>query len=283
MRQRRIRRAALLAAALALPVAGLTLAAATAAFPGGQEPAPGYDDTPYLPDSPWRVHDRDRPRPPVVTPGTASTQDRAGAPPSDAVVLFDGTGLASWESAEREGPAGWEVQDGWFQVNGTGDIRTRQHFGDCQVHVEFCAPPPRYDSQGRGNSGVFLMGRYEVQVLDNHENPTYADGHAAGLYGQHPPAVNACRPPGQWQTYDIVFEAPRFQGTRLLRPARATVLHNGVLVHHRRAFLGETCWRSVPRYLAHSPRGPIWLQDHGSPVRYRNLWVRPLAGLDREG
>ena len=236
----------------------------------------GYTDTPVLPGSKWRVHDADRPHPPVVTPPSPSTRERPGKPPSDAIVLFDGKDLSRWKG--RKGPARWLVlEDGSMQVNRTGDIETVQHFGDCQLHVEW-ATPERVTgrSQGRGNSGVFLMGRYEIQVLDSYRNVTYADGQAAAIYGQKPPDVNACRPPGEWQTYDIVFRAPRFDGDRLVSPAYVTVLHNGVLVHDHVALLGPTRHRALPSYSPHPPKGPIKLQDHGNPVRYRNVWVRPL-------
>ncbi len=236
--------------------------------------APGYDDTPFLPGSRWRVHDSARPRPAVVAPG-----ERPGDPPADAVVLFDGTSLDAWRSAGTDGdPARWRLVDGAMEVNGTGSIETRESFGDVQLHVEWRTPtPPEGESQGRGNSGVFLMGRYEVQVLDSFENETYADGQAAALYGQRPPDVNASRPPGEWQSYDIVFLAPRFEGERLVEPARITVFHNGVLVHHDRAFLGPTRHRALPEYTPHPPEGPIQLQDHGNPVRFRNVWVRRLG------
>lgn len=243
-----------------------------------QQASPGYDDTPYLPGSRWRVHDSTRPHPPVVTPG-----ERPGAPPSDATVLFDGSGLDAWQAAGSDGePARWRLVDGAIEVNGTGSIETRELFADVQLHIEWRTPvPPEGESQGRGNSGVFLMGRYEVQVLDSYENVTYADGQAAALYGQRPPDVNASRAPGKWQSYDIVFLAPRFEDGRLVEPARVTVLHNGVLVHHDRAFLGPTRHRALPEYAPHPPQGPIQLQDHGNPVRFRNVWVRRLDGRVR--
>ncbi len=230
----------------------------------------GYDDTPYLPGSEWRVHDIRRPQPPVVAPGP---------PPSDAVVLFDGVDLAAWRSTGG-GPVGWRVADGYAEVvPSAGDIETVEHFGDCQLHVEWAAPAEvSGSSQGRGNSGVILMGRYEVQVLDSHGNPTYADGAAAAVYGQHPPLVNASRPPGEWQAFDVVFHAPRFDGGAVARPAVMTVFHNGVLVHHARELLGATAHRAVGRYEPHPPTGPVRLQDHGDLVRYRNVWVRRLAG-----
>lgn len=166
----------------------------------------GYYDTPVIPGSTYKVHDGARPQPRVVRPGTVSTPEKPGERPSDAVALFDGTGdLGGWE-AQKGGPAGWKVEDGSLHVvPGTGDIQTREQFGDCQLHLEFAAPSVvKGDSQGRGNSGVFLMGRYEIQVLDCFQNPTYADGTTGAIYGQYPPLVNACRPPGEWQVYEII-------------------------------------------------------------------------------
>jgi hypothetical protein len=234
-----------------------------------------------IPGSQWRVHDSRRPQPPVVTPGTFSTPEQPGRPPSDAVVLFDGTDLSRWTG--RDGEARWKVENGYMEVTRTGSIETREHFGDCQLHIEWAAPVEvKGDSQGRGNSGVFLMGRYEIQVLDGYENPTYADGLTAALYGQYPPLVNACRRPGEWQTYDIFFVAPRFDGSRLVSPAYATVVHNGVLVHHHQALMGPTGHRNTSSYdKPHPPEGPLSLQDHGNPVRYRNIWMRRLKGYDQ--
>ncbi len=241
--------------------------------PGQGEPGPGYTDTPKLPNG-WRVHDAMRPRPVAVDPGPAPA---APSPvPADAIVLFDGTNLDQWTG--RDDKAQWRIADGFAEVNRTGDIQTRGEFGDCQLHVEWAAPSPvKGESQGRGNSGVFFFGRYEVQILDSYQNATYADGQAASLYGQQPPLVNACRKPGEWQTYDIVFKAPRFTDDgKVQEPARVTVFHNGVLVQHDVAYLGQTAHRSLPRYEAHAQKGPIRLQDHGDPVRFRNIWLRPL-------
>ncbi len=242
----------------------------------------GYSDTPKIPGQKWRVHDLARPRPKIVTPGTASTQDRAGIPPSDAIVLFDGKNLDSWTG--RNNKASWLVKGDFMECNKTGTIRTRQSFGDCQLHIEFqCPNPPKGDSQGRGNSGVYLMGKYEVQVLDSYDNVTYADGQAGALYGQTPPLVNACRKPGTWQMYDIIFNAPRFTDDGKLKSAAyVTVLLNGVLLHHRRALIGATTHRKVGAYRAHGPKGPIHLQDHGNPMRFRNIWVRELEGYDSQ-
>ncbi|HEX9793785.1 MAG TPA: DUF1080 domain-containing protein [Planctomycetota bacterium] len=240
----------------------------------------GYSDTPKLPNSAWRVHDGTRPQPREIAPGPARPDYGLVAPPADAVVLFDGRDLSAWTGGGGE--PRWKLVDGAMEVNGTGSLRTRQEFGDIQLHVEFATPAEvKGDSQGRGNSGVFLMGRYEVQILDSFENPTYPDGQAAALYGQTPPLVNASRPPGQWQSYDIMFQAPRFADDGTVRqPARVTIFHNSVLVHHDRAYLGATGHRVVGKYTKHPERGPIELQDHGNPVRYRNIWLRELRGYD---
>jgi hypothetical protein len=242
-----------------------------------QQVRTGYDDTPSIPGQQWRVHDSTRPRPRVVTPGTESTPERPGRPPSDAVILFDGSGLSGWVGTDG-GPAAWKAEHGYIEVvPRAGDIQTREQFGSCQLHVEWAAPVEvAGGSQGRGNSGVFLMGRYEIQVLDCYDNPTYADGTTAAVYGQHPPLVNACRKPGEWQTYDIVWITPRFEGERLVAPAYVTVFHNGVVVHHHREILGPTTHRRVMPYAPHPPTGPLRLQDHGHPVRFRNIWYRPL-------
>jgi len=242
----------------------------------------GYDDTPMLPGQPWRVHDSNRPQPPVVTPGTASTARKPGQAPSDAAILFDGTDLSAWKG--REGVAQWKVSaSGWMQVKPkTGDIETVEHFGDCQIHLELAAPKRvKGDSQGRGNSGVFVMGLYEIQVLDGYDNPTYADGQIGGIYGQFPPLVNAARPPGEWQTYDIVVEAPHWNGAKLVKPAYLTVLLNGILLHNRQAAMGPTGHRTLSSYdPPHAEEGPLKLQDHGDLVRFRNIWVRHLKGYD---
>lgn len=248
-------------------------------------PSIGYEDTPLLPGGQWHVHDARRPQPTVVTPGTVSTPDAPGRPPSDAVILFDGSDLSAWRTASGE-PAGWLVENGYMQVpprgtTGGGDIWTREEFGDCQLHVEWATPnPPSGSSQGRGNSGIFLFGRYEIQVLDSYENPTYADGNAGAIYGQYPPLVNASREPGAWQTYDIVFTAPRFEGDHVAAPAYLTLIHNGVVLHAHTALMGGTTHKRSPQYAAHGGWGPLKLQDHGDPVRYRNLWVRRLKSYD---
>jgi len=233
----------------------------------------GYNDTPILPDSGWHVHDGDRPQPAIVTPGT---QESLGGAPSDAVVLFDGSDTSKWVG--RDGEVQWKVEDGYMEVTRTGDIKTKDSFGNCQLHIEWASPSEvKGESQGRGNSGVFLMDRYEIQVLDGYDNITYADGITAAIYGQYPPLVNACRKPGEWQTYDIIFIGPRFDGNELIQPAYATIIHNGILVHHHQAVLGPTGHRSLSSYSQpHPPEAPLRLQDHGDLVRYRNIWIRPI-------
>ncbi len=232
------------------------------------------------PDPRWIEHERTRPQPPVITPPTPSTQERAGRPPSDAVVLFDGNDLSQWSSMDGS-PTKWIVEGGALVcVKGSGYVRTLQNFGDCQLHVEWAAPvPAKGDGQDRGNSGVFFgLDRYEVQVLDSFANLTYADGSAASVYGQYPPLVNASRRPGEWQTYDIVYTTPRFDAEgKLLSKARLTVFHNGVLVQNDVELTGPTGWLERAPYAAHPEKMPLSLQDHGNPVRFRNIWVRELG------
>ena len=229
-------------------------------------------------DTRWKIHDPDRPLPPVIDPGTPSTQDSPGRAPSDAVVLFDGKDLSHW--THKDGSAAkWKVENGYAEVvPKTGYIYTREAFGDCQLHVEFAEPtPPKGESQERGNSGVFLMGLYEIQVLDSYENKTYADGQAAAVYGQYPPLVNASRPPGRWQSYDVVFHGPRFDAYgKLLRPARVTLLHNGVLVQDNVEPTGPTAHGQRPPYEKQAEKLPLALQDHHDAVRFRNIWIREL-------
>lgn len=233
-------------------------------------------------DAKWKIHDPDRPLPPVIDPGTPSTQDSPGRPPSDAVVLFDGRDLSKW--AQKDGSAAkWKVESGYAEVvPKAGYIYTREAFGDCQLHVEFAEPvPAKGESQERGNSGVFLMGLYEIQVLDAYENKTYADGQAAAVYGQYPPLVNAARPPGQWQSYDIVFHGPRFaKDGKLLRAARVTVFHNGVLAEDNVELTGPTAHGDRPPYSPQPQKLPLALQDHGQPVRFRNIWIRELKSTE---
>jgi hypothetical protein len=229
-------------------------------------------------DSRWKVHDLSRPMAPVIDPGTESTQEAVGRPPSDALVLFEGKDLSQWVGTDGQ-PSKWKVEHGYVEVAGrSGDLVSRQSFGDMQLHVEFAEPVPALgQSQGRGNSGIILMGLFEVQVLDSYHSNTYADGQAAAVYGQYPPQVNASRPPGQWQTYDIVFHSPRFdKDGNILRKARVTVLHNGVLVQDNAEIEGVTRF-DPPAYKVVPGKLPFSLQDHGNPVRYRNIWVRELA------
>ncbi|MBI3210663.1 MAG: DUF1080 domain-containing protein [Candidatus Solibacter usitatus] len=245
----------------------------------------GFTDTPMLPGQPWHVHDSNRPHPPIVTPGKTP-----GAPPSDAIVLFDGKDLSKWAQRGRGDDRGklidakWTVRDGYFETgSGTGEMFSREKFGDIQLHIEWAAPPVvKGTSQGRGNSGVLIMGQYEIQVLDMYQNQTYADGGAGAIYGQWPPLATAPRPPGEWQTFDIVFEAPKFEGTKLVKPAYQTVFWNGVMVHNHKEVIGAMVYRKVGVYTAHEPELPLGLQDHGNPVRYRNIWVRRLKGYDQK-
>lgn len=225
----------------------------------------------------WKIHDVDRPQPRAVDPGESSPKQPV-PPPSDAVVLFDGKDLSKWIGVDGA-PARWKVEKGYIEVvKGAGGISTRQGFGDCQLHVEWRTPVPvKGEGQERGNSGVFLMGMYELQVLDSYQNKTYPDGQAAAVYGQYPPLVNASRPPGQWQTYDIFFHRPRFDSSgKLVQRARMTALHNGVLVQDNVELTGPTAHKARPAYTQHGDRLPVSLQDHGDPVRFRNIWVREL-------
>jgi len=231
------------------------------------EDKPGYTDTPQLPNSPWRVHDRERPQPPTVASGAT-----ASAPPADAVVLFNGRDLSAWEGVDAKG-----LEDGCFNILKTGQATTKQKFGDCQLHVEW-ATPAKADGTAMywGNSGVLFLGKYELQIIESHDSKIYADGIAGAVYGQTPPLVNVAKQPGEWQTYDIVFTAPRFDGDKLARPAYFTVFWNGVLVQYHTAALGSTKHRAVATYDSRETTGPIVLQKHGSAVRFRNIWVRPL-------
>jgi Domain of Unknown Function (DUF1080) len=242
----------------------------------------GFTDTPMLPGLPWHVHDPARPHPPVVTPAATP-----GGAPSDAIVLFDGKDLSKWA---QHGPkdeileAKWPVRDGYVEVGAkTGALYTRDSFSDVQLHIEWASPVPvAGNSQGRGNSGVIFMGLYEIQVLDTYNNPTYADGQAAAIYGQWPPLANVARKPGEWNAYDIVFEAPRFENGKVVKPAYQTVFWNGVMVHNRKEVMGPMIYRDVASYKTpHGAELPLMLQDHNNPVRYRNIWIRRLGGYDR--
>ena len=254
----------------------LAIAFASVAIMSPQNPGAdlGYTDTPMLPGLPFRVHDPSRPHPGVVTPGA-----QVGAAPSDAIVLFSGSDLSQWMTTKQP----WKVESGYVEVvPGAGNIRTKETFGDVQLHVEWATPSVvRGTSQGRGNSGIFLQGRYEVQVLDSFENPTYADGQAGAIYGQWPPLVNPSRKPGEWQTYDIVFEAPRFDGGTVVKPAFFTVFLNGVLLHHHKEVMGPTVHRALTSYAVPHADDSLVLQDHQDPVRYRNIWIRRIGSYDR--
>jgi hypothetical protein len=235
----------------------------------------GFQDTPMQPDGLWHVHDPARPQPPIVTPGASFSEN--AAPPSDATVLFDGKNLSQWRDQKTGGPAPWTIKDG-AMVSAKGDIVTTNQFGDLQLHLEFREPVLKGRAgQDRGNSGVFLMGLYEIQVLDCYHNKTYADGATGGIYGQHPPLANACRPPGEWQTYDIIFNVPHFGAHgKVVSPGYVTVIQNGVVVQNHQAIRGDTNWRVPGTYTPHGPTGPLALQYHNNSVSFRNIWVRPV-------
>lgn len=207
-------------------------------------------------------------QPPIIKPGATDSDA-----PSDAIVLFNGKDLNNWHNGEN-----WPVKEGHFE-SGKGQIVSKEEFGDCQVHIEWSAPTVvKGDGQGRGNSGLFLMGKYEMQILDSYDNETYFDGQAAAIYKQTPPMANAMRAPGEWNSYDIFWTAPRFnEDGSLASPAYITAVHNGVLVLNHFELLGDTPFHRPPQYNAHKPVGPIALQDHGNPVRFRNIWVRPIV------
>ncbi|MFO7937800.1 MAG: DUF1080 domain-containing protein [Kiritimatiellia bacterium] len=241
-----------------------------------------YGDTPDA-EHAWAVHDKNRPAPPKVTA-------EPGKPPSDAIVLFDGSSLDAWMSAKKSGgPAKWKLtDDGAMEVvPKTGVIKTKQSFGDCQLHVEWASPKEvKGNGQGRGNSGIFLMGNYEIQILDSYEtylrpdgsnkNPVYADGQASAVYAENPPLVNACRAPGEWQTYDIIFHQPIWEGDELKYPGSVTVLHNGVLTQDHWEMEGMTTHRYRKPLKPHEKKLPLSLQDHGNPTRFRNIWIREI-------
>ena len=252
--------------------------------------ADGYTDTPILPGTQWHVHDPNRPQPPMVVPGSVTTAEPM-TPPSDAIVLFDGSSrlAENWVHANDGSPLKWKIENGYMEVTPrTGDIQSVQEFGDIQLHVEWAAPfeiektdqGEDRTGQGRGNSGVFLHGMYEIQVLDNWHNPTYADGLAGSVYGEYPPLVNACARRGDWNIYDIIWTAPRFEGQKLVSPAYVTVLVNNILVQNHTELIGPTGHRNIYEYKPHD-KGPIKLQDHGNPNRFRNIWVRELKGHDQ--
>lgn len=257
----------------------LAAASATALFAADQ-PKLGYDDTPLIPGTKWHIHDGTRPQPPIVKPGDKFSQ--LADAPADAIVLFNGKDFSKWKSGNG-GDVKWKIQDNYMETTKTGVIHTKDEFGDFQLHIEFATPEKvEGTGQGRGNNGVNIWGRYEIQVLDSYENITYPDGQAGAIYGQTPPLVNASKGPGQWQTYDIVFEGPRFneQG-ELTRKASVTLLHNGVLVHNKRELFGGTNHRGITPYKAGQTKGPLELYEHGNPVRFRNIWIRPLGEYDK--
>jgi len=258
---------------------------ALSALAAGVLPMPAAE---MEPDGKWQVHDRNRPQPAVVAPGATFSQ---GAPaPADAEVLFDGTGLAKWEN-ERGDAATWITNADYVESVASGStlgggIRTKGKWADFQLHVEWASPnPPKGQDQGRGNSGILINNMYEIQVLDSYESKTYADGQAAAIYGQKPPLVNACKPPGEWQTYDVAFESPRWNDKgELIKKACITVLHNGLVVQNHYELVGMTDginraqpWQTASKYgPPHSPEVFIQLQDHKNPVRFRNIWIRSL-------
>ena len=253
-------------------ILGLGLALATSSV----RAAEGYTDTPMQPDGKWHVHDPGRPIPKVITPGKNFSQ--MATAPSDATVLFDGKDFSKWKSVGG-GAIQWKIQDDYMEsAPKSGNIRTIEKFGDFQLHVEFAEPAKiEGKGQGRGNNGLFIYGRYEIQILDSYNNPTYADGQAGAIYGQWPPLANPARKPGEWNTYDILFEAPRFQDGKLVKPACVTVIYNGVMVHHHKEMMGPMVYRQVARYTPHEAEAPLALQDHRDPVRYRNVWIRRPA------
>ncbi len=230
-------------------------------------------DNPQLPGVPWVVHDGTRPQPKKVeTQGVVSV-----LPPADAKVLFDGTNLDAWTSPD------WEVRDG-IMIAANKNLQTKDTFRDFQMHIEWRIPADReVDGQKGGNSGIFLMDLYEVQILACYENKSYPDGQAGGMYGQYPPLVNASRPKGEWNSYDLVFKAPRYEGEKMVEPAKLTLFHNGVLLHNAKEYQGPTQHKKLASYPAtHPERGPIRLQWHRDPVEYRNVWIREVGDYDEE-
>lgn len=280
------RTAVALTVCTALSFAGCAFAQAPPAPPANTDHSEGFKDTPILPGLPWHVHDSDRPHPPVVVPSTTP-----GGPPSDATVLFAGKDMSAWQShastISKAGTTGappeWKLADGYMEcVPKTGDIETKEKFGDIQLHLEWASPAEvSSKSQGRGNSGVLLMGRYEVQVLDAWNNPTYADGQASAIYGQWPPLANPARKPGEWNTYDIFFEAPRMEGDKLLKPAYITVIYNGVVTQYHKDAYGPMYYRHVASYSAQPAEDSLVLQNHNTAVRFRNIWVRKLGTYEK--
>jgi hypothetical protein len=241
--------------------------------------AEGYKDTPMIAGTQWHVHDPDRPYPRVIAPGKTFSLEAPA--PSDAIVLFNGQDFSKWRG--ESGEVKWKLENGYMETTATGRIRTTDEFGDFQLHLEWATPSKvEGEGQGRGNNGLNIFGRYEIQILDSYNNQTYPDGQAAAIYGQTPPLVNASKGPGEWQSYDVIFEAPHWDaGGNLTKKAHVTVLHNGVVVHHRREMMGTTGHRSAPAYGRPQERGYIELSEHGNPVRFRNIWIRPLGEYDK--
>ena len=231
----------------------------------------GYKDTPILPWCGYHVHDPDRPAPKIVTPAEPDTIGKTGNAPTDAIVLFDGKNLSQWQTSD------WKIENREL-VALSGNLMTKQHFGDCQLHLEWMAPnPPWGGIWDRGNNGVMLMGLFEIQIYDSYTEKLYPDGQAASVYGQTPPIVNACRKPGQWQSFDIIFFAPVFKSGKFEKSAYVTVLHNGILVHHNQKIYGPTGHRILARYEKPiAKKLPLSLSAHNNPVRFRNIWIRPL-------
>ena len=271
---------------LAFALTGLAALAADPkpAAPAAEKPTPiGYSDTPVIPGTQWKVHDIDRPRPNAVAPG-----EKPGAPPSDAIIIFDGTSTEALHAKEKDAkgketgkmmPCPWQIDSGVLMISG-GDCWTKQEFASCQLHLEWMSEPhTKGNSQKKGNAGVFFMDRYESQMLDCDNNPTYADGMTGGVYGQTPPLVNAVRPAGQWQVYDIVFTAPKLEGGKVVEPAYITTFVNGICVQNHTKIMGPTKHKNITDYSGEFPElAPIRIQDHKNepPVRVRNIWIRPL-------
>ena len=287
----RARILALLAALSLTANSALAQGAPAPSAPAPAEHIEGFTNTPILPGGKWHKHDPNRPQPEIVTPGATFSQD--APPPSDAEILFDGHDLSKWEGGQGQDPS-WKLQDGYVEVTPPkgNDIRTRNKWSDFQLHVEWCAPyPATGHGQARGNSGILINNMYEVQVLDSYQDKTYPDGQAGALYGQMPPLVNASKPPGEWQTYDIIWESPRWNDQHeLVQKACVTVIFNGVVVQHRSEYQGSTDgigggvpYKGQSFYREHDPKVFIELQNHNSnPVRYRNIWIRDLHLAERQ-
>jgi hypothetical protein len=236
------------------------------------EELPGYTDCPFLPDSKWRVHDQARPQPKIVPPGTG---DLGTTPPKDAVVLFDGKNLDAWRRSDGK-PIDAKIEDAAFNIQQTGQLQTKQEFGDFQLHLEWSTPTERADRMNWGNSGVLIMGVFEIQIIESHDSFIYADGNAGAVYGQFPPLVNPARKSGDWQSFDIFFTAPKFEDGKLTVPPYVTVIYNGVLVQNHQQILGTVAHRALPGAYPNKETGSILLQEHHSGVKFRNIWIRPI-------